>query len=43
MVALDPPDIRVIPLAEAISRQKKVPLEGDVVATARALGISFGD
>ena len=43
MVALDPPDILSIPLAEAVSRQKKVPLEGDVVATARALGISFGD
>jgi 6-phosphofructokinase 1 len=43
MVALDPPDIRVIPLAEAVSQQKKVPVDGDVVATARALGISFGD
>ncbi len=43
MVALDPPETRVIPLAEAVSRQKKVPLDGDVVATARALGISFGD
>jgi 6-phosphofructokinase 1 len=43
MVSLDPPDIRSIPLADAVSRQKKVPLEGDVVATARALGMSFGD
>lgn len=43
MVALDPPDVRTIPLAEAVSRQKRVPVDGDVVATARALGMSFGD
>ncbi len=43
MVALDPPDVRAIPLAEAVSRQKRVPVDGDVVATARALGMSFGD
>ncbi|UCF21282.1 MAG: ATP-dependent 6-phosphofructokinase [Gemmatimonadota bacterium] len=43
MVALDPPDIKSIPLAEAVSRQKRVPLDGDVLATARALGICMGD
>jgi 6-phosphofructokinase 1 len=43
MVALDPPNVRAVPLAEAVGRQKRVPVEGDVVATARALGISFGD
>ena len=43
MVALDPPNVLTIPLAEAVSRQKKVPIHGDVVATARSLGISFGD
>lgn len=43
MVALDPPDVRTIPLAEAVSKQKRVPVDGDVVQTARALGISFGD
>jgi 6-phosphofructokinase 1 len=43
MVVLDPPDIRTIPLEVAVSRQKCVPVDGDVVATARALGISFGD
>ena len=43
MVALDPPDVRPIPLAQALARQKTVPLNGDVVATARDLGISFGD
>ncbi|MGD2151625.1 MAG: ATP-dependent 6-phosphofructokinase [Gemmatimonadales bacterium] len=43
MVALDPPYVRRIPLDIAVSRQKRVPVDGDVVATARALGISFGD
>jgi 6-phosphofructokinase 1 len=43
MVALDPPYVRRIPLDIALSHQKRVPIDGDVVATARALGISFGD
>jgi 6-phosphofructokinase 1 len=43
MVALDPPDVKVIPLADAVSRLKTVPLAGDEVATARAVGICFGD
>ena len=42
MVALDPPDIRTVPLSEAI-RRKHVPLECDTVATARDLGICLGD
>jgi 6-phosphofructokinase 1 len=43
MVALDPPDVRPVPLEDALREPKRVPLEGDVVQTARALGISFGD
>lgn len=43
MVALDPPEVKAVPLAEAIAELKKVPPEGDVVRTARRLGISFGD
>lgn len=43
MVALDPPDIRAVPLAEALETRKQVPIDGDAVATARALGVSFGD
>ena len=43
MVALDPPDVRAIPLAEALHEVKRVPVEGDIVQTARALGTSFGD
>ncbi len=43
MVALDPPDVRAVPLDEAIAHLKLVPPDGDVVRTARSLGISFGD
>jgi 6-phosphofructokinase 1 len=43
MVSLDPPDVKAVPLGEALSRIKMVPVTGDVVRTARALGISFGD
>ena len=43
MVALDPPDVIYVPLAEATSRMKSVPLECDTVLTARDLGINFGD
>ncbi len=43
MVALDPPTVRYVPLAEATSRMKTVPLDCDTVLTARDLGISFGD
>ena len=43
MVALDPPDVKALPLAELVGSYKQVPVDGDVVATARALGISFGD
>ena len=43
MVALDPPNVRAIPLAEALQEVKRVPVDGDIVLTARALGTSFGD
>ena len=43
MVALDPPEIKTIPLAEAASRTKTVPLDCDTVLTARDLGICLGD
>ena len=43
MVALDPPDVRPVPLADALATIRQVPVEGDAVATARALGVSFGD
>jgi 6-phosphofructokinase 1 len=43
MVALDPPVVRAVPLEEATSRMKTVPLDSDTVLTARDLGVSFGD
>ena len=43
MVALDPPEILAVPLEEAVARTRRVPLDGDVMRTARALGVSFGD
>ena len=43
MVALDPPTVRYVPLAEATKRMKRVPLDCDTILSARDLGISFGD
>ncbi|HBL16365.1 MAG: 6-phosphofructokinase [Elusimicrobia bacterium GWA2_69_24] len=43
MVALRPPDTVAVPITEAIGRLRKVPVDGDLVQTGRALGISFGD
>ncbi|REJ81071.1 MAG: 6-phosphofructokinase [Acidobacteria bacterium] len=43
MVAVDPPDVRTVSLAEATSRMKCVPVDGDTVRSARDLGICLGD
>ncbi|MCB8921011.1 MAG: ATP-dependent 6-phosphofructokinase [Ardenticatenaceae bacterium] len=43
MVALDPPTVRYVPLEQATSRMKVVPLNCDTILTARDLGICFGD
>ena len=43
MVALDPPDIKAVPIEDAISRIKHVPLDSDIMQTARDVGVSFGD
>ena len=43
MVALNPPNVLAVPLKEATTRLKLVPLDGDLVRTARSIGISFGD
>jgi len=43
MVALNPPDVLAVPMSEALAQIKRVPVDGDVVRTARSLGISFGD
>lgn len=43
MIALDPPFILHVPLAEIAGRMKRVSLSSDTVQTARELGICFGD
>jgi 6-phosphofructokinase 1 len=43
MVSLEPPHVRYQPLEAAVGRMKVVSLASDTVATARDLGICFGD
>jgi 6-phosphofructokinase 1 len=43
MVALRPPDTVAVKITDAIGRLRTVPTDGDIVQTARMLGISFGD
>ena len=43
MVGLNGPTISRVPLAEIVGRPKNVPLDSDIVATVRDLGISLGD
>ena len=43
MVALNPPTVDYVPLAEATQRMKSVPLDCDSMLTARELGVNFGD
>ena len=43
MVALIPPDVESIPIREAIGQRKVVPIDSDIIQSAREVGISFGD
>jgi 6-phosphofructokinase 1 len=43
MVALGENDIALVQLAEVAGRTKRVPVDGDTVATARELGICLGE
>jgi ATP-dependent phosphofructokinase / diphosphate-dependent phosphofructokinase len=43
MVANHPPDIVPIPLGDVVGKTKLVPLDYDLIHTARAIGVSFGD
>jgi phosphofructokinase-like protein len=43
MVANRPPEIVAVPLAEVVGKTKSVPLDYDLLRTARAIGVSFGD
>jgi 6-phosphofructokinase 1 len=43
MVALNPPKLEFVPLEDAVAQLRLVPLDGEAVLAARALGICFGD
>jgi 6-phosphofructokinase 1 len=43
MVVFQPPDLKFVPMAEAINKIRTVPVDSEFVQIARALGISLGD
>jgi len=43
MVAFAPPDIVARKLEDVVGKTKTVPLDSDVIQTARAMGVTFGD
>jgi 6-phosphofructokinase 1 len=43
MVALKPPEIVTVPFADVLRDERRVSLKDDIVLTARAVGVSFGD
>jgi 6-phosphofructokinase 1 len=43
MVAFDPPDIIARRLEDVVGRTKTVPMDFDLLLTAKALGVTFGD
>jgi 6-phosphofructokinase 1 len=43
MVGLNGSDITRVPLDQVVGRAKNIPLDSDIIATARELGISLGD
>jgi 6-phosphofructokinase 1 len=43
MVAFDPPDIIARRLEDVVGKTKTVPMDSDLLMTARSLGVTFGD
>lgn len=43
MAALRSAEIVTVPIEEAIGQMKSIPMDSDIILTARSLGISFGD
>jgi 6-phosphofructokinase 1 len=43
MVASDPPDIVARRLEDVVGKTKTVPMDSDLLVTAKALGVTFGD
>jgi hypothetical protein len=43
MVVFQPPDLKFVPMTEAINQIRTVPVNSEFVKIARNLGISLGD
>ncbi len=43
MVAFQPPEVKFVPLAEAINKVRTVPANSVFVQTARSLGMALGN
>jgi 6-phosphofructokinase 1 len=43
MVANHPPDLVPVPIGEVVGKTKTVPLDYDLLQTARAIGVALGD
>jgi 6-phosphofructokinase 1 len=43
MVSYQPPTVATVSLEEVLDKPKPVPLDGDIICTARELGVSLGD
>jgi ATP-dependent phosphofructokinase / diphosphate-dependent phosphofructokinase len=43
MIALKPPALAAVPLHQVVGKTRTVPLDSDVIRSARDLGIGFGD
>ena len=43
MVVFQPPDLKFVPLAEAINKVRTVPAGSELLLIARSLGISLGE
>jgi 6-phosphofructokinase 1 len=43
MLALQSPHIVTVPIEDVLAQSKRVDPDGDVIATAREMEISFGD
>jgi ATP-dependent phosphofructokinase / diphosphate-dependent phosphofructokinase len=43
MVAFQPPDIVTVPLQDVVGHLKLVPVDFDLIRTAKAIGVSFGE
>jgi 6-phosphofructokinase 1 len=43
MVVFQPPDLKFVPMNEAINKFRTVPANSELIQIARALGISLGD